>query len=211
MDIAVLIVDDFPLVRRGIAEALAFDPGIRVVGEAAGVVDGLELSRALQPDVVLLDLRLGDGNGIEMIGQLRAECEGLVILVMTAVEKIDTIERALNAGADGYLSKAISPSQLRDAIVTAYGRSSKSSSGRISSIGSAPRPPLQPDVLEAILTPREREVVAFVSHGHTDSEIADHLALSVRTVQNHLASVRRKLGLRSRSDLTRWALRYALH
>lgn len=211
MDIAVLIVDDFPLVRRGVVEALAIDPGIRVVGEAAGVVDGLQLSRALEPDVVLLDLRLPDGNGIEMIGQLRSEFEGVVILVMTAVEKIDTIEHAVAAGADGYLNKGISPGQLRDAIVTAFGRRSKPSRSEASRTGSTRRSRVPPDVLETVLTPRERQVVALVSEGYTDNEIADHLALSPRTVQNHLTSVRRKLGLRSRVELTRWALRYALN
>ena len=121
MDIAVLIVDDFPLVRQGIASVLRIDPAIRVVGEAANASEALERVRALSPDVVLLDLRLGDDDGIELIKRLVAEADGVAVLVITAIEKIDTMRDAAAAGARGYVTKRASPRDLRDAIVTVFG------------------------------------------------------------------------------------------
>jgi DNA-binding NarL/FixJ family response regulator len=211
VDIAVLIVDDFPLIRRGIAAALEADPAIRVVGEAEGAVEAVELARSLRPDVVLLDLRLGDSDGVGLIERLAAD-DGPSVLVLTAIEKLDTMRDAASAGARGYLSKRVGPRELRDAIVTVFGggtvfdpSAADDRSGAQTGLSSVETPASRP-----LLTARERQVLALVARGHTDREAAERLSLSVRTVQNHLAAVRRKTGLRRRAELASWAVRHAL-
>jgi DNA-binding NarL/FixJ family response regulator len=213
MDISVLIVDDFPLIRRGIASALRVDPAIRVVGEAGGAVQALEQARSLRPDVVLLDLRLSGDDGIELIERLRAEVEGLAILVVTAIEKIDTMRDAAAAGARGYLTKRISAGELRDAIVTVFGGGTVFDFSAAADL-SSDYPQISPGkraTAQPLLTAREREVLAFVARGHTDKEVAERLSLSVRTVHSHLTAVRRKTGLRRRSELASWAIRHAFN
>ncbi len=212
MDIAVLIVDDFPLIRRGIVAALRAEPAIRVVGEAEAVEEAFELARSLRPDVVLLDLRLSDGDGLELIGRLTADDDGPSVLVLTAIEKLDTMRDAAAAGARGYLTKRVGPRELRDAIVTVFGGGTvfESSAGEDASRGDARLSPVEAPASRPLLTTRERQVLALVARGQTDREAAERLSLSVRTVQNHLAAVRRKTGLRRRSELASWAVRHAL-
>ena len=192
MDIAVLIVDDFPLVRRGIVSALRADPAIRVVGEAGTVGEARRLARSLRPDVALVDLRLADGDGVELIESFARDPEGPAVLVLTAIEKLDTMHHAAAAGARGYLTKRIGSGELHDAIVTVFG------GGTVFDHTAAAD-------LARELTPRERQVLALVVQGHSDREIARRLRLSVRTAQNHLSAIRRKTGLHRRAGLASWA------
>ena len=212
MDIAVLIVDDFPLVRQGIASVLRIDPAIRVVGEAANASEALERVRALSPDVVLLDLRLGDDDGIELIKRLVAEADGVAVLVITAIEKIDTMRDAAAAGARGYVTKRASPRDLRDAIVTVFGGGAVfDQSATEDLLRDFPQiAPAGHATARRLLTSRERQVLALVAQGHTDKETAELLSRSVRTVQNHLTAIRRKTGIRRRAELASWATRHAL-
>lgn len=212
MDIAVLLVDDFPLVRQGIAAALAVDPSIRVIGEAGGAAEAIELAGSLRPDVVLLDLRLSDGDGLALIERLAGGDRPPAVLVLTAIESLATMRDAAAAGARGYLTKRIAGRRLRAAIVTVFGGGlvfDASGSGADAE-GAAEVLPIGRPGARPLLTEREREVLALVARGHTDRELAEQLSLSVRTVQNHLASVRRKTDLRRRSELASWAVRYAL-
>ena len=212
MEIAVLIVDDFPLVRRGVAAALQADPAIRVIGEAEGVADGLDLAHTLRPDVILLDLRLADGSGIELIERLADVGDGPPVLVMTAIEKLDTMHAAAAAGASGYLTKRVGGARLREAIVTVHGGGTVFGLSAESDLASD-FPEISPSRTAAsssLLTAREREVLGLVGQGHTDREVADRLSLSIRTVQNHLSALRRKTGLRRRAELASWAVRHSL-
>lgn len=211
MDISVLVVDDFPLIRRGIVSALAAEPAIRVVGETGSIAVGLELVRSLRPDVVLLDLRLDDGNGIDLIEHLAAAGEGPPVLVMTAIEKLDTMQDAAAAGARGYLTKRVRPGELRDAIITVHGGGTVFSWSTAADLSSdSPQvSPVRTAATHPLLTSREREVLGLVGQGHTDKEIAERLSLSVRTVHSHLTAVRGKTGLRRRSELASWAIRHA--
>jgi DNA-binding NarL/FixJ family response regulator len=210
VDIAVLIVDDFPLIRRGIVAALQAEPAIKVVGEAEGVAEAVELARSLRPDVVLLDLRLADDDGIDLIERLSAD-DGPAVLVLTAIEKLDTMRDAASAGARGYLTKRVGPRELRDAIVTVFGGGTVFNSSADDRLPAQVRvSPVEAPASRPLLTTRERQVLALVARGHTDKEAAERLSLSVRTVQNHLAAVRGKTGLRRRSELVSWAVRHAL-
>jgi DNA-binding NarL/FixJ family response regulator len=210
VNIAVLIVDDFPLIRRGIMAALRADPAIRVAGEAGSAAEALELARSLRPDVVLLDLRLADDDGVELIERLVAD-DGPAVIVLTAIEKLDTMRAAAAAGARGYLTKRVGPGELRDAIVTVFGGGMVfDSSAGDRSPGRRRLSPVEPPASRPLFTARERQVLALVARGHTDREVAERLSLSVRTIHNHLASVRRKTGLGRRSELASWAVRHAL-
>lgn len=210
MDIAVLIVEESPLVRRGIVSALRADPAIRVVGEAGTTAGAVRLVRSLRPEVALVDLRFSDGNGIDLIERLATDDDGPAVLVLTAIEKLDTMHHAAAAGARGYLTKRIGSRELCDAIVTVFGggtvfdySAAADLARRFPEISPIDRGPSQP-----VLTRRERQVLTFVVRGDTDRQIARRLSLSIRTVQNHLGAIRSKTGLRRRAELASWATEY---
>jgi len=210
METTVVIVDDFPLARAGVAAALGADPGIRVVGEAATATEAIARVRELEPDVVLLDLRLADGGGPELIGALLAEVPAIAVLVLTAIEKVGTMRDVREAGAAGCLTKRVAAQDLRGAVLTVAGggtafdlaesRDLLESHPEISPDGT-------PDVTE-LLTPRQMEVLALVAEGASDAEVAARLSLSPRTVQSHLAAIRARTGLRRRPQLTNWAVKH---
>jgi two-component system, NarL family, response regulator DevR len=199
-----MLVDDFPLVRGGIAAALETDPAISVVGQAATVAEAIERVGELEPDVVLLDLGLPDGSGIETIGRLVELAPASRVLVITANENIELLSNAMAAGAVGYLTKRATARELCDAVITVHGGGTVldadlaaqffRASTRRGATGFRP-----------VLTDRERQVVFLVGEGLTDKEIAETLFVSPRTVQSQLTSVRRKTGLGRRSELARWA------
>lgn len=210
MEITVVIVDDFPLVREGIAAALRADPAINVVGEAGSAAEAVKRVRELHPDVVVLDLRMPGGDGAELIEQLRREVEGLRILVVTAIEKIDTMQTVAAAGAAGYVTKRIAPRDLRSAIITIQGGGTVFDALSTEDLlHSYPQISSGEEAVVKLLTTRESDVLALVARGHSDKEVAARLSLSVRTVQNHLTSIRHKTGLRRRSELASWAIKHA--
>jgi DNA-binding NarL/FixJ family response regulator len=192
LKIRVLLVDDFPLVRSGIAAALQDEAGIDVVGEAGTAAEAMALAVAQAPDVVLLDLGLPDESGVTMISRLAEKSPRSRVVVITASENIEVLSSAMAAGAVGYLTKRTTPRQLCDAVVTVHG------GGTVVDAGLAA-------VTRPALTERERRVVQLVAEGLTDKEIASALFVSPRTVQNQLTSIRRKLGLGRRSELAHWA------
>jgi two-component system, NarL family, response regulator DevR len=210
--IRVLVVDDFPLVREGLAAALAIDPGFEVMGQASDAEEGLRMARELRPDVVLLDLRMPEGGGIALLERLRDELPETRALVVTASEKAEALLDAVAAGAAGYVTKRVSARELRHAVVTVY------------SGGSIITPTLaghllreysqvsrgEPMHVRPLLGQREQEVLKLVAQGCTDREVGTRLYISPRTVQNHLARIREKTGLRRRSELAAWAAEHSL-
>jgi DNA-binding NarL/FixJ family response regulator len=210
--IRVLVIDDFPLVREGLAAALAIDPGFEVLGQGSDAEEGLRMARELRPDVVLLDLRMPEGGGIALLERLREELPETRALVVTASEKAETLLDAVAAGAAGYVTKRVSARELRHAVVTVY------------SGGSIITPTLaghllreysqvsrgEPLHVRPLLGQREQEVLKLVAQGGTDREVGTRLYISPRTVQNHLARIREKTGLRRRSELAAWAAEHSL-
>jgi DNA-binding NarL/FixJ family response regulator len=209
--IRVLIADDFPLVREGIATALGQDPAIEVVALASTGREALELAEQLEPDVLILDLRMPDMGGLEVLDKLRESRPGIRVLVITASEQANALLDAIAAGAAGYLSKRIGGDELRQAVITAHGGGSvitpslachllKEYSTTIRGEQSTARP----------LQGRELEIMRLVVQGKTDAEIGQQLFISPRTVQSYLTRIRVKTGLRRRSELTRWAVEHAI-
>jgi DNA-binding NarL/FixJ family response regulator len=190
---------------------LRADPAIRVVGEAGSAAAALEQVRELEPDVVVLDLRLPDGGGPELIRDLLAEAPTVNVLVLTAIEKIDTVREVSEAGAAGYVTKRVTPANLRRAILTIRGGGTTFDSAESADLLES-HPEISPEELPAgteRLTSRQTEVLALVAAGASDAEIAARLSLSHRTVENHLAAIRAKTGLKRRSQLANWAIKHA--
>ena len=213
MNIRVLLVDDFPLIREGIAAALARDPAIQVVGEASDGVEGLAMARELSPDVILLDLHMPEMGGMMMLERLRTEAPDSRVLVMTASEKAETLLAAVSAGAAGYITKRSTRRELCDAIITVHGGGSVIAPHLAGHLLRQYAKAAHGDVadLRNALTAREQEVLRLVAQGLTDKQIAKQIYVSPRTVQNHLARIREKTGLSRRSELTRWAVVHAIY
>lgn len=210
METTVVIIDDFPLARAGVAAALAADPGIRVIGEAGTAAEAIARVRELEPNVALLDLRLADGGGPELIRAVLAAAPAVAVLVLTAIEKVGTVRDVREAGAAGFLGKRIAARDLRGAILTVAGGGTAFDLAESADLrGSRPEvsPDGAPDVTE-LLTSRQMEVLALVAEGASDAEVAARLSLSPRTVQSHLAAIRARTGLRRRPQLANWAVKH---
>jgi two-component system NarL family response regulator len=211
MKIRVVVADDFPLVREGVARALNHDRALEVVGQATTGQEAIELAEELRPDVMILDLRMPDLGGLAVLDKLRTSQPQIRVIVMTASEQASTLLDAIAAGAAGYLSKRTTGEELRQAVITAHGG------------GSVITPALASHLLKEFsssargeqsyvrpLQGRELDVLRLVVQGKTDNEIGKELFISPRTVQNHLTRIREKTGLRRRSELTRWAVEHAI-
>jgi DNA-binding NarL/FixJ family response regulator len=200
--VRVLVVDDDDLMRTGLRGVLSSDPGIEVVGEAGDGRDALYRTRLLQPDVVLMDVRMPDLDGISATRELLAAFPEVRVVILTTFEQDDYIFGALSAGASGFLLKRTRPEELVAAVHTiAAGDSllSPSVTGRvIERMARQPGPDAASDARLEELTPREREVLALVARGLANGEIAATLVIEESTVKTHLKRILAKLGVRDR-------------
>jgi DNA-binding NarL/FixJ family response regulator len=198
----VLIADDDELMRAGLVELLAADPEIEVIGQAATGRQAVEQARRLAPEVVLMDVRMPDLDGIAATRQLTQTAPGVRMLILTTFEQDDYIFGALRAGASGFLLKRTAPEALIAAIHTiAAGDSllSPSVTSRVvARMARAPEPDTSRDARLAGLTPREREVLELVARGRSNSEIAAELVIEESTVKTHVKRVLAKLDARDR-------------
>jgi DNA-binding NarL/FixJ family response regulator len=212
MKIRVLVADDFPLVREGVAAALARDPGIEVVGKACGGEEALRLSHELHPDVLVLDLHMPDCGGVTVLERLREELPEVRTLVMTACASPESLLDAISAGARGYLTKMAAAEELRQAVITTFGDGSVIESRLTKYLVHEYSRSSRQEVseLRLVLSARESDILRLISEGFTDNEIGKQLFISPRTVQNHLTRIREKTGLRRRWELTRWAVEHAM-
>lgn len=200
--VKVLISDDHPVVRAGLRGMLSGEPDFEIVGEAENGIEAVRQTGALGPDVVLMDLRMPDMDGVEAIGRIHAEHPEVRILVLTTYESDSDILRALEKGADGYLLKDAPREDLFEAIrATAAGKS-----------------PLDPDVANrlvrrvrepenALLSTREIEILELVSRGESNKEIAKRLWISDTTVKTHVLNIFKKLGVTDRTAAVTVALK----
>jgi DNA-binding NarL/FixJ family response regulator len=201
----VLIVDDHQLFRAGVRAEL--DPLLDVVGEAGGVTEAVAAIRDLEPEVVLLDVHMPDGGGVEVIRRSAAELERPpLFLALSVSDAAEDVIAVIRAGARGYVTKNISGDELADAVRRVEGGDAVFSprlAGFVLDAFAGPAP--QPESELDALTPREREVLQHIARGYMYKEIALRLDISPKTVEAHVSSVLRKLQLSSRHELSRWA------
>jgi DNA-binding NarL/FixJ family response regulator len=208
-EIKVMIVDDHPVVRKGLRAFLETQPGIEVVGEAG---DGREALRELAtgaPDLVLLDLHLPDAAGSDLIPEMRKWNPAVKVLVLTGFADMREVVPAIRAGADGYLLKDTDPDELAEAIReladgrTVYAQEAAAALSAYVSGG---------DPHEALgdLTAREREVLAGLGQGWSNARLAEELFVSEKTVKTHVSAVLRKLGLDDRTQAALFAVKSGL-
>jgi DNA-binding NarL/FixJ family response regulator len=199
--IRILIADDNPEFREGLRGLLAAQPDLAVVGEAATGAAALALAARTLPDVVLMDLQMPDLNGIEATRQLTATSPHIGVLVVTMFEDDDSVFAAMRAGARGYLLKGSRKAETLRAIrAVADGEAifSPAIARRLMQFFGAPAAVVPPAFPE--LTDREREVLALIAQGYTNTAIADRLFLSPKTVRNHVSSIFSKLQVAGRGE-----------
>jgi RNA polymerase sigma factor (sigma-70 family) len=215
----VVIVDDHHLFRSGVRAELGAE--LEVVGDAGAVEDAVALIREQLPDVVLLDVHMPDGGGVEVIARVGEECATVRFLALSVSDAAEDVIAVIRAGARGYVTKTISATELAEAVRRVAGGDAVFS------------PRLAGFVLDAFaqdavangsdadqqaaadreldqLTPREREVLRHIARGYMYKEVAQRLGISVKTVEAHVSAVLRKLQLSSRHELSRWAVQRRL-
>jgi two-component system response regulator DevR len=193
--VRVFLVDDHEVVRRGVAEVLEDDPGLVVVGEAGTVAEALARVPAVRPDVAVVDMRLPDGDGADVVRHLRARLPDVRFLVLSSYADDEAIAAAFAAGAAGYLVKQVRGADLVSAVRTI-------AAGGTLGGAPGPRPRSDGDVHRrlAALTEQERTVLALIGEGLTNRQIGDRMGLAEKTVKNYTSHLLAKLGLERRTQ-----------
>lgn len=196
----VFLVDDHEIVRRGIAQLVDAAPGLEVAGEAGSVAEALRRIEATSPDVAVLDVRLPDGDGIDLCREVRSRHPEIACLILTAYDDDEALRAAALAGASGYVLKDVRSAALIDGIrAAAAGRSVQSSqSMRQAAASLVPAEGSHDD--GAHLSYRERQVLELIADGLTNREIGEHLGLAEKTVKNYVSTLLAKLGMVRRTQ-----------
>lgn len=206
----ILIADDHPVLRSGLRVLLAADPDLEVVGEAGTGDETLRLAEELHPDVVLLDIGMPGESGIETVRRLKATLPDLKVLFLTMHEEEGTLLEALNAGGDGYVIKRADQPEIIQAIrVVQRGDVYVHPAMTSALLSQAETTERRPEPVEP-LTRREIDVLRLLARGNTNRQIAELLALSIRTIESHRANLMGKLGLSSRVELVTYAEEHGL-
>jgi two-component system response regulator DegU len=215
--ITVIIVDDHPLFRQGVADTLSLEPNLRVVGLASSGEEGMDLIREIRPDIAILDVNLPGINGQQVTRQVIAEKLPTRILLLTAYDDSEQKIHAMRAGAAAYCTKDVRPEKLVEIIQSVLDGIYVIDDQQVNELGlerwleaqtegamrmySDPGEPFQP------LSKREMEVLSFVTRGLSNKEIAASLGISHQTVKNHVTAILRKLGVEDRTQAAIYALR----
>lgn len=200
--IRLLLVDDHPMVRDGLRARLGAVSWIDVVGEAGSADEALERTQAVHPTLVLMDVGMKDTNGIELASALLEREPGLRVLMFSMYDNPEYVQRAMQAGASGYVLKD-APAHEIVAAIEAVARGGTFLSPAVSRRlfrNQAPRP---------LLSPRESEILSALGRGESSKQIARALGLSVRTVETHRQSIKRKLDLEGQAELIKYAVEHA--
>ncbi|MBS1697730.1 MAG: response regulator transcription factor [Actinobacteria bacterium] len=197
---SVFLVDDHEIVRQGIAGVIEAQPDLTVAGEAATVRDALPRIAATQPDVAVLDVRLPDGNGIDLCRQIRQDLPHVQCLILTAYDDDDAMFAAVVAGAAGYLLKSVRAAELVEAIRgVAAGRRLLHPSAERNAMQRMRDAPGE-DPRFGSLALRERQILALIADGLTNRQIGERLGLAEKTVKNYVSGLLSKLGLDHRTQ-----------
>ncbi len=211
-DVRILIADDHEVVRIGLASLLDRQPGFSVVAEARSGDEAVRETRRLRPDVVVMDIRMPNGSGIDACRTITSELPATPVVMLTSYADSEALFSAIDAGASGYVLKRVGSTELVDAVRT------------VAAGGSLLDPSVTKRVLERLrstsrmeeagafadLTEQERRVLAHVAEGASNRYIADRMGLAEKTVRNYVSNVLAKLSLESRAQATAYAIRHRL-
>lgn len=211
--VRVLIAEDHSIVREGVRLILEAHEGFEVVGEATTGADAVRLAAELRPDVVCMDISMPGLDGLEATRMIRKQCPGVAVLALTVHDSDEYFFEMLKAGASGYVLKGSSGDELVEALrAVARGQAFLNPSVARKIVDDYFRRAAEVKARHdaGVLSPREREVVALVADGLSNKEIAERLVISISTVQTHYQHILEKLGLASRADVVKYAIRQGL-
>lgn len=207
----VAIADDHRLMLDGIKRALETAPDIEVVGEAMSGDEMLALLPTIEPDVVILDLRMPNGDGLDTLSRIRQDHPGMKVIILSMFEDSEHIDQALQRGADGYVVKSINPldlpSTIRQVVEGTVHLRGVATSATAPGDGATDAPK---GVSVDVLTERELSILRLVAEGRSNLDIANRLFVTEQTVKFHLSNIYRKLGVANRTEATRYAYRAKL-
>jgi DNA-binding NarL/FixJ family response regulator len=197
----IMLADDHPLVRDGLRARLEAVPHFRVVAEADSGAEALILAGGTRIDLVLMDITMRDGSGIEATARLTANYPDIAVLILSMHDKLEYVTQAMQAGARGYVLKDAPGKDIVLAIDTVM-------AGGIYYSAAVARQLARPAAQDNQLTSREQEVLRHIANGESNKQIARALDLSVRTVETHRLNIKRKLGIEGQAELIKFALQH---
>lgn len=197
----IMLVDDHPLVRDGLRARLEAVPHFRVVAEADSGAEALALAGSTRIDLVLMDITMRDGSGIEATARLTTNFPNIAVLILSMHDKLEYVTQAMQAGARGYVLKDAPGKDIVLAIDTVV-------AGGIYYSAAVARQLARPSTQDNQLTSREQEVLRHIANGESNKQIARALDLSVRTVETHRLNIKRKLGIEGQAELIKFAVQH---
>ena len=203
----IIIIDDHPLIRRGFADLIAMDSDFLLVGEASGGAEGVALANELKPDIILLDLNMGEINGLEVLQQLKLKQPHCHVIIITVSSNEEDIISALRLGASGYLLKDMEPEEILQHIKR-VAEGNLAFGGKVSELMVKG---LQKDTIrrqreDVSLTKREQQVLQGIANGLSNKQIANQLDIVESTVKVHVKHLFQKLKCNSRTEIAIWAV-----
>lgn len=210
---SIVIVEDHRILREGLRSLLAQNPDFNIVGEAENGLEAVRRVRELMPDMVLIDLSMPKMDGLDAIREIKSEFPDIKLLVLTVHKAEEYVFAALKAGANGYLLKDSTYTELKLAIENVLAGRTYLSPGvsekLVASYLEGKKPPQSESSLDA-LTQRERQILKLIAEGHKNRKIAEYLCISVKTVEKHRSNLMKKLDLHNASELTAYAIENGL-
>lgn len=207
--VRIMLVDDHPLVRDGLRARLETAPHFLVVAEAATGAEAIQRAGQGNIDLVLMDINMPGGSGLDATARLHARWPGIVVLVLSMHDKREYVTQAIALGARGYVLKDAPGKDIVTAIDTVMAGGIYYSAGLVQRVTEHMNTSGEPAGLEHSLTTRERDVMRGIAAGRSNKQIAETLALSVRTVETHRLNIKRKLGIAGQAELIRFAVQHA--
>jgi DNA-binding NarL/FixJ family response regulator len=212
--IRILLVEDHPVVRKGLAALLEEEPDMEVCGETGSAPEAERMAGELSPDLAIVDLSLAEGDGLELVKRLTARYDGIRILVSSIHDEKLYAERVLESGGRGYLQKDAPQEELVNAVRTVHSGNvflSDVMTDRLLRRFVGGKGDVQADQpLESRLTDRELQIMELIGEGVSSNSIAEKLSISVKTVESHRQNIKRKLNLKTNLELIRWSVRWVL-
>ncbi len=205
--IGVFLLDDHEVVRRGVAELLTAEGDITIVGEAGTAAEALARVPATRPDVAVLDVRLPDGNGVEVCRELRSRLPELRCLMLTSYSDDDALFESIMAGAAGYVLKQIRGNELVSAVRRVAAGESLLDPAVTERVLRRLRDPQPADARLAALSPQERRILDLIAEGRTNRQIGQEIHLAEKTVKNYVSNLLAKLGMERRTEAAVFAAR----